>query len=150
MKTELVVAIIAAVVALASGVGTIWGQFRVTTLQAELEHRREIRRPFLERQLTLYFEAAKVASQITNPLDQRERKFAVQRFWQLYWGELAVVEDPEVAGAMVAFGRELRASGDRGRNSSDLQKLGLELSHACRSSLQKSWNVNLGATTRRD
>ena len=68
----------------------------------------EATKPFLERQLRLYTEAAQVAARIATSRDQSATDEAVERFWQLYWGELALVENEAVEGAMKAFGDGLR------------------------------------------
>jgi len=108
-------------------------------LQAEQQHERQ--RPFLERQLQHYFEASESASKVANLPDGKDRAEAVQKFWQLYWGPLAVVEDPEVERAMVDFGGALRSeTSDRAA----LQHRSLELAHACRGSLEKQWGATLG------
>ena len=172
MKTELLVAIIAGVIALGSAAATIWGQIRVTELEREsaatvakqdaeirrsisqlasrtqrevinLQHESATRKPFLEHQLTLYLEASKITAMIATIADDSdpERQKAIRRFWQLYWGELVVVEDHKVANAMVAFGRALKSS-----DNMKLEQLALGVAHACRDSVQKSWDVDLGKT----
>jgi hypothetical protein len=62
----------------------------------------------LERQLTLYTEASQIAATIATVEDRQVLDKSVQRFWQLYWGELALVENKEVEGAMVAIGNRLK------------------------------------------
>jgi hypothetical protein len=70
--------------------------------------------------------------------DPEEEK-ARARFWQLYWGELAIVEDKEVERAMVAYGRELnRWTEDGSDPPPELRRLSLDLAHACRASLQRA------------
>ncbi|WP_162917088.1 ATP synthase subunit B family protein [Dongia deserti] len=71
----------------------------------------EATRPFLEMQLKLYTEAAQVTSRIATgsgdtSADQR-------RFWELYTGELSMVEDGAVSKAMVEFGTALEGNADR-------------------------------------
>jgi hypothetical protein len=72
-------------------------------------------------------------------------KTAETRFWQLYWGELAMVENGGiktknggVEGAMVRFGEELKK---QSRSQLALQGLSLDLAHVCRDSLATSWGV---------
>lgn len=60
---------------------------------------------------------------------------ARKRFDELYWGELALVETPEVESQMVKFGRALEASPE------SLQDEALSLAHVLRSSLAKSWGI---------
>ena len=124
----------------------LWGatSFLITSrIQAETRQL-EARKPFLERQLTLYTEATQVAASLatsSNPDDLEQKR---QRFWELYWGELALVENGGVGAkeggveaAMVVFGQCL----DRGCPQSELQPLALRLAHACRDSLAASWGV---------
>jgi hypothetical protein len=121
-----------------------WG---VWVWRAERQHTAETRRveatrPFLDRQLTLYTEATQVASLLSTSSPSAERARATQRFWQLYWGELALVESRAVESAMVQFGEALGS----GASISDLQPLSLRLAHACRDSLAQSWGVALWAS----
>jgi type II secretory pathway pseudopilin PulG len=53
--------------------------------------RRELQRPYEEKKLNLYLEAARVLAHLVSTPDyEKERTEA--RFWELYWGELAFVE----------------------------------------------------------
>lgn len=107
--------------------------------QAALVSLRESRKPFLERQLALYFEATKVAAQLST-LPRGEAWTAPrQRFWELYWGELGLVEDAGVLAAMVAFGDALRAYEQGSGTQAELHQLALGLARACRNSLQSEW-----------
>jgi hypothetical protein len=60
------------------------------------------------------------------------------RFWALYWGELALVEDREVNDAMERFGEALKKDNT---TLEELQELSLALAHACRGSMANSWGV---------
>jgi hypothetical protein len=52
---------------------------------------RELQRPYREKQLNLYLDAARVLAHLaTSPSVDQEKNEA--RFWELYWGELAFVE----------------------------------------------------------
>jgi hypothetical protein len=107
--------------------------------QAALVAVRDSRKPFLERQLALYFEATKVTAQLSTLPRGVAWTAARQRFWELYWGELGLVEDTSVLAAMVAFGEAVTAY-EQGRNSqADLHQLALGLARACRNSLQSEW-----------
>jgi hypothetical protein len=68
----------------------------------------EAQRPFLEKQLSLYFEAAQVAGKLSvfTP-DDKEWSEAERRFWMLYWSELSMVESKDVEEAMVKFSKHL-------------------------------------------
>jgi len=56
--------------------------------QARLERAR----PYYEKQLSLYLDAARVAAHLAANPATPERDKLVARFWELYWGELAFVE----------------------------------------------------------
>jgi hypothetical protein len=98
----------------------------------------EATKPFLEMQLELYTEAARLTSRIANSGDQG----AIGRFWELYYGELALVENNDVARAMVDFGKALKA-GEKGR----LEGLSLALTRSMRKSLAKSWGTDAWQVT---
>ena len=98
----------------------------------------EATRPFLERQLKLYPEAAHVAAILATSQDGAERASAYKRFWELYWGELALVENQDVEAAMVAFGGALKSQAAL----PELESLSLQLARACRRSLDKSWGIH--------
>jgi hypothetical protein len=74
---------------------------------------------------------------------------AITAFWQLYYGELALVENPEVESAMVAIGKILTSSPD-GKHyieeRENIQNLSLELVEACRRSLDSSWGIHAWTT----
>ena len=112
---------------------------------------RESRRPFLERQLALYFEATKAAAQLSTLPPSPAWDKARQRFWELYWGELGLVEDAAVSGAMHGFGTGLKAFEAKQLTQERLRSLALDLAHACRASLQDGWGGldTLPATTSR-
>lgn len=116
-----------------------WGVIQfVATQNALTETRRiEATKPFLERQLKLYTEATQAAATLATSEKTDDLDAAGKKFWSLYWGELALVEDEKVEAAMVQFGRSL----DAGRVGQQLQQNSLDLAHACRDSLAESWGV---------
>ena len=109
-------------------------------LESELliETRRiEATKPFLERQLTLYSEATKVAAQVATQGGGENGKKALTRFWELYWGELALVENRSVEAAMKRMGDALISNA----SEQELKYASLAVAHACRESLDKSWGI---------
>jgi hypothetical protein len=123
---------------------------------------RESQKPFLERQLAFYFEAAKVTAKLATlppvPTGEDFAKhkaledwaWARRRFWELYWGELGVVESPEVASAMVDFGKALGdvekcadAGGDCIGKQKALEGHSISLSHKIRASVEQGWGYTL-------
>lgn len=117
-----------------------WAVFQfIATQNAQVETRRiEATKPFLERQLKLYTEATQAAAVLATSGNPEELDVASKRFWSLYWGELALVEDKSVEAAMVQLGRALES----GTTGPPLQQYSLALAHACRDSLAESWGVN--------
>ncbi|KQZ66209.1 MULTISPECIES: hypothetical protein [unclassified Lysobacter] len=121
-----------------------WRTARRDQLQAQRQEgerlaearRIEATRPFLEKQLELYAEAARVCARIASAHDGAD---AVARFWELYWGELALVENREVEAKMVQFGQALQYMPE---DRSELRHRALELAAACRASLARSWGVD--------
>jgi hypothetical protein len=143
MNVEAIVKSVTAMVAVG---GFIWG---IMLYFAEAERLRETRRieattPYLDRQLKLYTEATEIASRIANA-PAREGAFKeMTRFWELYWGELALVEDERVEAAMVKYGKCLEDDCP----AAELKQRSLALAHACRDSLSESWGVSLWSTRR--
>ena len=142
------------------------------TMRTNLTRTVEATKPFLERQLQLYTDATRAAAAIATTEDEHELGSAVERFMQLYSGELALVENEEVAKAMKDFRRGMRGilatatiSGEADLAVSaprelvhreapikqepyareGMQMLSLNLAHACRKSLAKSWHVDAWA-----
>ncbi len=113
-------------------------QQRLEAQRLAESRRIEATKPFLERQLKLYTEASQVAALIATSSDERQIQQALGRFWQLYWGELALVENTEVEAAMVAMGDAIREKA----NPQVLKQASLKLAHACRQSLDRSWGVH--------
>ena len=120
-------------------VAFFWGAYQfLSTQRNQAETRRiEATRPFLDRQLKLYTEATQAAATLATSPSKEEISSAKQRFWSLYWGELALVEDKRVEAAMVQLGRAI----EQGKVGSEIQALSLSLAHACRDSLAESWGV---------
>jgi hypothetical protein len=54
--------------------------------------KRELRKPYDEKQLSLYLETARVVADLATLPQGDERERVERRFWELYWGELAFVE----------------------------------------------------------
>jgi hypothetical protein len=97
----------------------------------------EVTRPYLDKQLALYTEATKVTVTIATSADGKEIEKATRRFWELYWGELSLVEHGGVEAAMVRFGDALNAK----KEKDELAQLALALARACREELATSWGT---------
>ena len=97
----------------------------------------EATKPFLERQLALYAEVTKIAAQVATQGNSESGKKALTRFWELYWGELALVENRSVEAAMKRMGNALRGNA----STQELEQASLAVAHACRESLDRSWGI---------
>jgi hypothetical protein len=105
---------------------------------------------FNGKRLELCAQATGDAGTIATSRDKSKLRLAKDDFWRLYWGPLGIVEETEVARAMVAFGRCLD---DReGKNDlryrfacdgTPLTSLALDLAHACRSEVSKDFQLDL-------
>ena len=119
-----------------------------TVRSAEISRLIEAQKPFLEKQLGLYFEAAKITGKlVTLTPDDTEWAASRQRFWELYWSELSFVEDNEVESSMVNFGNQLttyensaKMPADKATLQSALHSATFQLAHALRSSLEREWS----------
>jgi hypothetical protein len=102
---------------------------------------RETLRPFLQLRQERYMEAVRSAGVLVSPQAHTpdELKQAHKRFFELYWGELSLVEDTNVSAAMVALGRLIDAKAMAG---TEAQRASLALAHALRDSLVRSWHVD--------
>ncbi len=124
-----------------------WGvmQYSANEKKQAETRRIEATKPFLNRQLELYTTATKTAATLATGDDSLEKTAALKKFWSLYWGELALVEDEEVETAMVRMGKGV----EKGVSREELQKLSLKLAHAIRDSLADSWGVKEWRNPRR-
>jgi hypothetical protein len=128
-------------------------------IQAEKDNRTrliEARKPFADKQLALYIEAAQVVGKlVTLTPDDDEWKSVERRFWELYWSELTIVEDKGVEEAMVKFskhlydytavykvlkGKESLTTVDKEENKRLLDNDALDLAYAIRKSIESEWN----------
>jgi hypothetical protein len=98
----------------------------------------EFHKTFWDAQLKLYLEATDAASKIANlPKKDKVRVDAIEKFSQLFYGPLHVVEDNEnVSDAMQRF----EACVKKKCRQTELQNLSLELANACTLSLSEDWN----------
>lgn len=120
------------------GVTFLWGVWlwKQNADRREDNRRMEASRPFLDMQLKLYTEAAQIAARIANASGDPDKDKL--RFWELYAGELSMVEDFDVANCMSEFGTALKKECDQ----ENMQKASIALAHAMRDSLARSWSTN--------
>ena len=91
----------------------------------------EAARPYLEKKLSWCVEAVETAATIANSENGSVAK--EKRFWELYWGVMAMVEREEITQAMIGFGNGIKT----GRQ---LKAKSLAVAHACRQELARDWS----------
>ncbi len=104
----------------------------------------EARQPFLQKQLDLYFETAKILGDLVSadPDSDLWHK-SERRFWALYWSELSMVETPALEEAMVECGNALT---DFEANRTQDARQALDnttygVAHAIRTAIEQSWGA---------
>jgi hypothetical protein len=132
---ELTTAIISGAALIAAGMMGRW-----------YEQRQANKRPFLEKQLALSFEAVDAASRLANETKWEAWEEARLTFWRLYWGPLSMVEDQKVKGAMEEFGNLLAEipipAPPEMLPRPELQQPSYKLSHAARDLIISSWKIS--------
>jgi hypothetical protein len=120
---------------------------RQQQVQADIaESRRravEAAKPFLEMQQKRYEETLHTIAVLATPENHTaaERATATQRFWDLKWSELGMVEGPEVHKAMEKVASDLFKK-NRGDAVDTLHEDIFQLSLAMRSSLMGTWGID--------
>jgi hypothetical protein len=114
-------------------------------VQAQIDAQNlDARHALWDRQIDVYFQAAKAAATIATSTDPKAVNAAKEVFWNLYWGPLAVAEDKlltrpqkeledRVEFNMVTFGEMMR---DSKKTKQDLQQQSLKLAHALAMSIE--------------
>lgn len=105
--------------------------FLYTIVKDAKTRRIEAEKPHLEHQLKLYTEICQVVARLASDQIEADSK----RSWELYWGELCMVETLGVETAMKEFGDALLDNAGKEK----LQGLSYNLAHALRQSLESGW-----------
>jgi hypothetical protein len=152
-------------VAVAGGLWTLNTYFDNQRQASQLEQAARVReersqllqaqQPFLEHRWKAYIETSSVAGALV-VLDTADPSWvnARRRFWELYWSELAMVETPDVATAMVNFagkltavdaalGKDQTVLGDARRQ---LNTSALVLARTLKESIQSSWGFSAASS----
>jgi hypothetical protein len=116
-------------------------------LEKDLSTRRiEAQRPFLQKQLDLYFETIQLVGKLISGAQPNtpEWKPMEERFWQLYWAELAMVEHGIVEQAMKEFGEQLKRYVQTPTQDvkNRLNVASYNLAHAIRQGIESAWSSN--------
>ncbi len=95
----------------------------------------EAAKPYLEKKLKWCEEVVETTSVIatSDPATTDKQK---QRFWQMYWGVMGMVENKNIVDAMVGFGDALNTQ----KLQRELSRASLALAHACRQEMADSWS----------
>ncbi|WP_341368431.1 hypothetical protein [Yoonia sp. BS5-3] len=147
---------IKAVTAMIAVIGLIAGIFQFIHVQSIAAAT-----PFLQKKLLWCEEAVDTAARIAT--SETPEQPDLQRFWQLYWGKMGLIENETVKAAMIRFGASLTAldlsyQSPDAANSDDakafapenvianasedsLQDQSLALAHACRDELSREWSA---------
>lgn len=104
---------------------------------------RKSKQKFLDTQFTLYTEAVSIVARLaTGKAAYEGREKDLARFWELYWGELGMVEDRLVAQAMIGVRDALRVN-DAANRIKELETASLHLSRCVSKSIEANWGVRL-------
>jgi hypothetical protein len=117
-----------------------WGivQYTLSTNQAN-------RVPFLQKQLEVVLDATDAAGQMATYADPDKWNAAREHFRTLYTGKMVMVENSELAQAMIAFGTQADLGGppESGLPRFDLINAALKLDIAARNFVLSSWGIGL-------
>lgn len=105
------------------------------------------REPFLKKQLELGFEVSDSVAVLASSTDPDRWESARSDFWRLYWGQLSIVEDKAVEGAMIDLGRAIprKPVSKLTLPMTALQDPSYRLAHAIRELSMRNWDVYLPA-----
>ncbi len=103
------------------------------------------REPFLRQQLALVTEAVEKVSTLATSRNLATWKAARERFWELYWGPLSMVEDSAIEGWMIRAGALLGNPRDPvpAQPPVGLADTAYCLAHAARQLVIISWHAEL-------
>ena len=139
------------VVTLAIVASGIWAivEYRAEAVEQRKAQRFEAAMPFLQRQLDLCVEASDAAASLASATNAERIAVARDRFWQLYFGSLHIVEDfgeGSVENRMIGFGKALnQAPADNSElaamniDKRGLKSPALDIGKACRALIVKGW-----------
>jgi hypothetical protein len=117
----------------------------VATLQLQIATTKlSAKQAFNSRHLELCAQASGDAGILATSKDESKKRLAKDDFWQLYWGPLGIVEESDVATAMVSFGHCLE-----GNCAQSIEFLSLNLAHACRAEVSRDFQIELPAVPNR-
>jgi hypothetical protein len=101
---------------------------------------RELRKPFDEKQLVLYAEAGRVIAHLSMAPNVDKDKTEAE-FWELFWGQLPLIESPEVTRLMeqfctIAFGSRIECSK---AEHNEMVESAKQVATAAKAEIQQRW-----------
>ena len=113
-------------------------------LTYEDKTRIEFQKPLVAKTLDLCLEISRTVGDLVSEPNPDKWYVLRARFWSLYHGELVLIEEPNLAGAMVKFNNRMMEWGPNNRVG--MEALALGVSQACRSQLDRlmdeGWKLN--------
>ena len=139
IRTVTIAAIVTFTIGALAVAGAAWGSWA--------GQRQANRLSFLNKQLELSLQASETSARLATETDREKWQEAQSTFWRLYWGPLALVDDPAVEAAMVQVANLVPAPGAEVPRlpMTVLQRPSYQLASATRGLLLRSWNVDLPA-----
>jgi len=117
------------------------GEQRKSQAEKErLDREQELKRRYWEEQLKIYKMATDIASRVANANHLEEANDDIGRFWIIYWGEMSLIEHPEVKRAMVNFGHHIEQWENTRKRPDKIRSASYQIAQCCRKSLMKTWN----------
>ena len=135
MTTDTILKTLAGLVGLAGLVFGVVKYVQVQTVEAE--------KPYLERKLAWCEEAVETTSRIATAATPSPAD--IERFRQMYWGVMGLIEKKSITCAMISFGAGLDRQEPPECNGTpaptgSLKERSLALAHACRQELAAEWS----------
>lgn len=119
--------------------------FGAGIIEFSMQQQAANRRPFLEKQLAVTFEAADLAAVLATTDDLDAWRAARRNFRRLKFGQLRIVEDRELSLAMSEFWKRVPSEKDEGFSlpMRHLEYGALIIAQRSRVLIGRSWNVDL-------
>jgi hypothetical protein len=135
MTTDEKIKAITAALALAT---LVWSAYSFIRLRAV-----EAAKPYLEKKLAWCESAVETTARLANA--SQMQPVDIERFWQMYWGVMGLIEKDTITNAMIAYGKDLPAqtatnAKPPGAPPAGLKAKSLTLAHACRQELSLEWS----------
>jgi hypothetical protein len=125
---------IGAVVVIASLVIT-YLEYRWKRIADKIASEKEYQLRLYEARKPLYGDACRIAANLATGESFDTKGQSLQRFYELYYGELCLVEDTTLEQAMIAYRSQLLADLEQGKPSPALRRSALEVAKACQNTL---------------